>query len=512
MPGVVRDLSQEQDLYDIAVVGGGINGVGIARDAAGRGLRVYLCEQGDLASGTSSRATKLIHGGLRYLEHYQFTLVAKALAEREVLWAMAPHIVWPLRFVLPHHAGLRPAWLLRLGLLLYDHIGGRRALPPTRTLDLRRDPAGTPLKDRAARAYEYSDCWVEDSRLVVLNAMDAQARGALIETRHALTAGVRDGDHWRLTVTDQATGERKTRRAKVLVNAAGPWVGQVLGQALGVNAPAKVRLVKGSHIVVPKLYEHERCYIFQNADGRIIFAIPYERDFTLIGTTDVDYDGDPATVSASSDEIAYLCAVANTYFTHMIAPADVVWAFAGVRPLYDDGAPAAQAATRDYVLSLEAPSGGAPLLSVFGGKLTTYRRLAEAALAKLDGHLPPTKAWTREAKLPGGNFPMQGFAALVAGYERNWPRMPATLLTRLARLYGTRTLDILGDAQTLDDLGQIFGADLTETEVRYLVRQEFAQTADDILWRRTKLGLRFSRDEVLALEAHLRHAPAIATA
>ncbi len=494
----------QADLFDIAVIGGGINGCGIARDAAGRGLRVYLCDQDDLASGTSSRATKLIHGGLRYLEHYKFRLVHEALAEREILWAMAPHIIWPLRFVLPHHAGLRPAWLLRLGLFFYDHLGGRKLLPPTRTLDLRRDPAGAPLKDRAARAFEYSDCWVEDARLVVLNAMDARARGALVETRHALVEGARENELWRFIVEDRATGARKERRAKILVNAAGPWVGDVLGHALHGIAPARVRLVKGSHIVVPKLFDHDQCYIFQNSDGRIVFAIPYERDFTLIGTTDIDYRGDPAKVAASDEEIAYLCAVASEYFAKPVTRESVVWTYSGVRPLYDDGASEAQEATRDYVLTLDAKQGGAPLLSVFGGKITTYRRLAEAALEKLAPHIPGLpSAWTAGATLPGGDFPMQGFAALVSDVGNQWPAMPVILLTRLARAYGTRAREILGDARQISDLGRIFGADLTEAEVRYLMRAEWARSADDILWRRTKLGLRVTPDEAKALQTWL---------
>ena len=499
----------QADTFDIAVIGGGINGCGIARDAAGRGQRVYLCEQDDLASGTSSRATKLIHGGLRYLEHYKFRLVHEALAEREVLWAMAPHIIWPLRFVLPQHAGLRPAWLLRLGLFFYDHLGGRKVLPPTRTLDLRRDAAGAPLKDRAARAFEYSDCWVEDARLVVLNAMDARDRGALVETRHALVDGVRENGVWRLTVEDRATGARKERRAKVVVNAAGPWVGAVLGSVLHEASPARVRLVKGSHIVVPKLFDHACCYIFQNSDGRIVFAIPYERDFTLIGTTDIDYQGDPAKVAASEEEIAYLCAVASEYFAKPVTRQSVVWTYSGVRPLYDDGASEAQEATRDYVLTLEAKPGGAPLLSVFGGKITTYRRLAEAALEKLAPHIPGLPAaWTAGATLPGGDFPMQGFDTLVSDLCKQRPAMPATLLRRLARAYGTRTRDILGEARELSDLGQIFGADLSEAEVRYLMRAEWARSADDILWRRSKLGLRVSAEEAAALQAWMEDAVA----
>ncbi|PWC31547.1 glycerol-3-phosphate dehydrogenase, partial [Azospirillum sp. TSO22-1] len=361
------------------MIGGGINGCGIARDAAGRGASVFLCEQGDLASATSSASTKLIHGGLRYLEYYEFRLVREALKEREVLWRMAPHIIRPLRFVLPHLAGLRPAWFLRLGLFLYDHLGGRERLPGTRTLDLRTDEAGQPLKPGLKRAFEYSDCWVEDARLVVLNAQDAARLGATIRTRTRCVEAARRDGLWQVTVEDVRTGVRSTIRAKVLVNAAGPWVAEVLEQCLRTEVGHRIRLVQGSHIVVPRLFAHERCYIFQNADGRIVFAIPYERDFTLIGTTDQDYQGDPAGVHATEAEITYLCAAAGEYFATPIRPEDVVWSYSGVRPLFDDGASAAQAATRDYVLALDAPEGGAPLLSVFGGKITTYRKLAEAA-------------------------------------------------------------------------------------------------------------------------------------
>jgi glycerol-3-phosphate dehydrogenase len=497
---------QTDRIFDIAVIGGGINGCGIARDAAGRGLSVYLCEQDDLASGTSSRATKLIHGGLRYLEHYEFRLVHEALAEREVLWGIAPHIIWPLRFVLPHHAGLRPAWLLRLGLFLYDHLGGRKVLPPTRTLDLRSDIAGASLKMPAEKAFEYSDCWVEDSRLVVLNAMDARAHDAVVETRHRLTAARRENDLWHLTIEDVIHGTTSERCARILVNAAGPWVGEVLG-CVHAQSPARVRLVKGSHIVVKKLFDHDRCYIFQNADGRIVFAIPYEHDFTLIGTTDLDYDGDPADVAASALEIDYLCAVSNEYFTRTIGASDVVWSYSGVRPLYDDGVSKAQDATRDYVLELDTT--GAPLLSVFGGKITTYRCLAESALDRLAPHLAGdigARKWTRNAPLPGGAFPMQGFAALVTQFEARWPVLPATLLTRLARAYGTRVTDVLGDAKDLDDLGLHFGADLYEREVAYLIREEWARNAQDILWRRSKLGLRITEAEAAALDTYLRAA------
>ncbi len=491
-------------IYDIAIIGGGVNGCGIARDAAGRGASVALFEQGDLASATSSASTKLIHGGLRYLEHYEFRLVREALAEREVVWRSAPHIVWPLRFVLPHHQGLRPRWLLRLGLFLYDHLGGRRLLPPTRSLDLRRDPAGEPLQPRFSHAFEYSDCWVEDSRLVVLSARDAAERGALIRPRTRVTGARRQGDHW-LVAVEAADGTREEIAARTLVNAAGPWVADVLNGIVASNRPEAVRLVQGSHIVVPRLFEHDRCYIFQNADGRIIFAIPYEGDLTLIGTTDKDYVGDPAKVAASESEIAYLCAAASEYFRKPIRREDVVWTYSGVRPLYDDGASKAQEATRDYVLTLDEPAGAAPLLSVFGGKITTARRLAEAAVEKLAAAVPALRApaWTAQAHLPGGDFPVEGFSALVERIAASRPWLPRSLARRLARAYGTRSEALLADAGGMADLGQVFGADLTAREVDWLMTQEWASNAEDVLFRRSKLGLRFSPEQRAALDDYM---------
>ena len=363
-------------MYDIAIIGGGVNGCGIARDAAGRGLKVLLVEKSDLASGTSSASTKLVHGGLRYLEHYEFKLVRDALAEREVLLSMAPHIIWPLRFVLPHHKALRPAWLIRMGLFLYDHLGGRKILPASRSIRLKDVPAGAPLQDTFTNAFEYSDCWVDDARLVVLNAMDAKARGADIRTRtEAVTARGENGK-WIIDLENKTTGKRERVTANVLINAAGPWVDDVLHRKAGKNGKPRIRLVKGSHIVVPKLFDHDRAYIFQNDDKRIVFAIPYETDYTLIGTTDVDYQGDPGNVKIDAEEIEYLCKLASSYFKQGISPQSVVWTYSGVRPLMDDGATAAQEATRDYVLELD-DTLGAPLLNIFGGKITTYRRLAE---------------------------------------------------------------------------------------------------------------------------------------
>lgn len=506
--------SHPSHVYDLAVIGGGINGCGIARDAAGRGASVVLFEQGDFASGTSSASTKLIHGGLRYLEHYKFRLVREALLEREVIWAIAPHIVWPLRFVLPHHSGLRPNWLLRVGLFLYDNLGGRKRLPGTRSVDLGSDPAGKPLKSEFKRGFEYSDCWVEDSRLVVLNAQDAADRGASIRPRTRVVAANRSAGLWHVTVESRETGLRETVLAKVLVNAAGPWVGDVLTGIVQAEAPAGVRLVQGSHIVVRKLYDHGKCYIFQNADNRIVFAIPYEKDFTLIGTTDLDYRGDPAEVRASEEEIAYLCAAASEYFAKPIERDDVVWTYSGVRPLYDDGASKAQEATRDYVLSLDAPENAAPLLSVFGGKITTYRRLAEAALDKLRSSLPAATvpSWTGSQPLPGGDFPVDGYDALVEAVERDHRFLERRHVERLVRAYGTRARAILDGAQRVEDLGRVFGADLTEREVIYLMESEWAATSDDVLWRRSKLGLRLSPEQKAALDDYMRRRAPTASA
>ena len=494
----LRASSSPAEPYDLAVIGGGINGAGIARDAAGRGLSVVLFEKGDLGGGTSANSTKLIHGGLRYLEHYEFRLVREALIEREILLGIAPHIIWPLRFVLPHHQGLRPAWLLRLGLFLYDHLGGRKLLPATKRIDLTSSPLGVPLSPGHRIGFEYSDCWVEDSRLVLLNAKDAAERGAAIHPRMAVTGARRDGGLWHIT----AGGRDGTAEcfARALVNAAGPWVGTVQGLVMGSNQPARLRLVKGSHIVLPRLYDHDRAYIFQNADGRIIFAIPYERDFTLIGTTDEDHRNPEEAPQISENEVTYLCAAASSYFRTPVKREDIVWTYSGLRPLYDDGADKAQEATRDYVLKLDAPAGQAPLLNIFGGKITTYRKLAEAALAEL--RLKPEKTgWTARASLPGGDFPPDGFAALFADFQRDFPLLPGSLSSRLLRAYGTRAWRIFDPGQ---DPGPAIGADLHAAELDYLRREEWAITAEDVLWRRSKLGLRFdagARDRLARLMA-----------
>jgi glycerol-3-phosphate dehydrogenase len=494
--------------FDLAVIGGGVNGCGVARDAAGRGLSVFLCEQGDLAQATSGASTKLFHGGLRYLEYYEFRLVREALIERETLLRAMPHISWPLRFVLPHHSGLRPAWLLRLGLFLYDHLGGRKLLPPTRTLDLTSDPAGAPLKDAFRRGFEYSDCWVEDSRLVALNARDAAARGAEIATRTRCVSAERADGLWRLTLEEVETGARREARARVLVNAGGPWVSEIIRGRARLDTADRIRLVRGSHIVTRRLFEHDRAYIFQNADGRIVFAIPYETDFTLIGTTDRDHDDAPQHAACSPEEADYLRAAASEYFKRPVAAEDVVWTYSGVRPLYDDGAKTATAATRDYVLKLEA-DGGAPMLNIFGGKITTHRRLAEAALTKLKPHLPEMRGpWTASAPLPGGDFPVDGVGAQVEALRRDRPWMDAGWALRLVRAYGTEAEAAIGCSTEAAALGRRFGWNLVEAEVRWLMEREWARSAEDVLWRRSKIGLRVSDEEARALDDWMREARA----
>jgi glycerol-3-phosphate dehydrogenase len=491
---------------DLLVIGGGINGTGIARDAAGRGLSVVLCEQGDLAGGTSSASTKLIHGGLRYLEHYEFRLVREALTEREMLLRAAPHIIWPMRFVLPHAADQRPAWLIRLGLLLYDHLGGRRRLPRSRRINLSRDPVGAALKEEFRTAFSYADCWVEDSRLVVLNAIDAAERGAEILTRTRCAAARRSEGLWYATLRPGGGGRARVVRARALINAAGPWVGDVPGQTLALASPARVRLVKGSHIIVPRLFEGEHAFILQHTDRRVIFVIPYERRYTLIGTTDLPYEGDPATVAIEDDEIAYLCAAVNRYLRQPVTPEQVVWTFAGVRPLHDDQSANPSAVTRDYAFDLDAGDGDeAPLLSIFGGKLTTYRRLAEHALDRLRPELGfDAGPWTAGQPLPGGDLPHADFERFLQDLltRRNW--LPSMLARRYARAYGTRVEALLGEAERIADLGEHLGEGLYEIEIEYLVQHEFAETAEDILWRRSKLGLHVSEATAARLGAWLR--------
>ena len=488
--------------YDLLVVGGGINGAGIARDAAGRGLRVLLCEKNDLAGHTSSASTKLIHGGLRYLEYYEFGLVRKALKEREVLLRAAPHIIWPLRFVMPHVPHLRPAWMIRLGLFLYDHLSQRELLPGSRGLNLRTSPFGEPLHDRLQQGFVYSDAWVDDARLVVLNAMDAQERGARILTRTKLQSAHREAGVWQATlIKDQQTEIQVSARA--IVNAAGPWATDLLHQQLHQTARNDVRLVKGSHIIVKKMFEHDHAYIFQNPDKRIIFAIPYEQEFTLIGTTDLEYRGDPGAVTISSDEVTYLCESANRYFKQHIGAEDVVWTYSGVRPLLEqDEADNPSAVTRDYHLELDTHGDQAALLSVFGGKITTFRCLAQEAVDMLAQPLGIMKGpWTATASLPGGDILQADFNGFLQRFQAQFSWLPAPLARRYARSYGTRVTTLLANCHNVADLGEELTPGLYEAEARYLVKHEWAMTTEDILWRRTKLGLHAAHEQKAALQS-----------
>ena len=512
--------------YDLFVIGGGINGCGIARDAAGRGMSVALAEMDDLASATSSASTKLFHGGLRYLEYLEINLVRHALKEREVLLSAMPHISWPMRFVLPYSPdmrfegetpvsrilarvmpwmkGRRPAWMIRLGLFMYDHLGGRKILPATGTLNLQDAPEGAPLIDKFRKAYEYSDCWIEDSRLVVLNARDAQQRGARIMVRTRVEGAQRQGDHWNITVRDVETDTCEIVRARMLVNAAGPWVGDIIHQKLNLKSNESVRLVRGSHIVTRRLYDHDKCYFFQGTDGRIVFAIPYETDFTLIGTTDAEHDDPHIRPECTPQEQAYLIDFANRYFRQQISADDVVWTYSGVRPLYDDGASSATAATRDYTLKVDAMDG-APILNIFGGKITTYRKLAEDAMDRIVPFFPGTSGhWTAGVALPGGDFPVNGVEALIGRLMANYPFLDRFWARRLIRAYGTEAWDVLGAAKDKSDLGHDFGATLSAREVKWLMAREYARTGEDVVWRRNKLGLRLSKDEIAQLDAWMQ--------
>ncbi|MEW2917069.1 glycerol-3-phosphate dehydrogenase [Ruegeria sp. ANG10] len=516
-------MEQSHDqISDLFIIGGGINGCGIARDAAGRGLSVTLAEMNDLASATSSASTKLFHGGLRYLEFFEFRLVREALIERETLLRAMPHISWPMRFVLPYHAdmrfdsetptsrllstvmpwmkGRRPAWLIRLGLFMYDHLGGRKILPGTASLNLNTAPEGRPLQDKFETAYEYSDCWIEDSRLVVLNARDAEARGAKIMVRTEVLSAERVGDLWEVTVRDRDRDETRVIKAQVLINAGGPWVGDIIQSKIRVNSREGVRLVRGSHIVTRRLFDHDKCYFFQGEDRRIIFAIPYERDFTLIGTTDQDHPNPSEIPVCTEAEQDYLCAFATKYFKTPVKRDEIVWTYSGVRPLYDDGASSATAATRDYTLKVDA-QGGAPVLNVFGGKITTYRRLAESALEKAAEHFPDLPGpWTAGVALPGGGFPVDGVQNLVAGLEADFAFLDRAWAERLVRAYGTEARIILGDTKSAQDLGEDFGATLTARELEWLMDKEYARTAEDVVWRRNKLGLRLSAEQIARIQ------------
>ncbi|MFV2052713.1 glycerol-3-phosphate dehydrogenase [Aliiroseovarius sp. YM-037] len=517
----MSESSGRDGVVDLFVIGGGINGCGIARDASGRGMSVTLAEMNDLASATSSASTKLFHGGLRYLEYFEVRLVREALKERETLLRAMPHIGWPMRFVLPYHKdmrfegetptskilsvvmpwmkGRRPAWLIRFGLFLYDNLGGRKILPGTKTVDLRTDPVGEPLQDRFATAYEYSDCWIQDSRLVVLNARDAEARGARIMTRTKVTAAERKGDLWEVTTEDAASGAVTVHKARMLVNAGGPWVEDIIRNTARINATEGVRLVRGSHIVTKKLFDHDKCYFFQGQDGRIIFAIPYETDFTLIGTTDADHEDVSVKPVCTPEEADYLRKFASQYFKRPVTEDDIVWTYSGVRPLYDDGATSATAATRDYVLKVN--DDGAPLLNVFGGKITTYRKLAEHALEKIAPFFNGTpESWTAGVPLPGGDFPVADVEKLIADLKTQHPFLDDFWARRLVRGYGTDAFVMLEGTTDADALGEAFGATLTEREVRWLMVHEYAQTAEDVVWRRSRLGLRLSTDQIGHLE------------
>jgi glycerol-3-phosphate dehydrogenase len=486
--------------YDICVIGGGINGAGIARDAAGRGLSVLLIEKDDLASATSSASSKLIHGGLRYLEYYEFGLVRKALKEREVLLGIAPHIISPMEFVLPHDKSLRPAWMIRTGLFFYDHLAKIKKLFPSKGLDLNIHEYGAPLKDKYKKGFSYADCWVDDARLVVLNAMDAKERGADIKTRTECISLREKDDHWEIELKDSKSGKTSKTTAAKIVNAAGPWVRYILDKnSLTDDKTPQVRLVKGSHIVTGKIFDGQQSYILQQPDKRIVFVIPYENDFTLIGTTDVEYSGNPSDVEIDSAEIAYLCESANRSFNTQISRKDIVWQYSGVRPLLEDGDNKASAVTRDYRLEFDEDKNPA-LLSVFGGKITTYRELAEEAVDMITGQ---KSEWTQSSVLPGGDITDGDRIFFLKEQKDIYPWLPDDVLHRYVRSYGTLMEQIIGKAKSVEDLGQNFGDGLYEAEVNYLVEQEWAITIEDILWRRSKLGLHISKETLKNLEDFL---------
>lgn len=487
---------QSDRIYDICVIGGGVNGAGIARDAAGRGLDVTLLEQGDLSEGTSSRSGKLIHGGLRYLEYYEFRLVREALKEREVLLKSAPHIVWPLRFVLPHSPTDRPAWLVRVGLFLYDHLGGRKLLSGTRMINLSTSSIGDTVKPEFKRAFEYADCWVDDSRLAVLNAVSAQEKGATILTRSRCCGAIRKNDRWEVTVLDRNSGCLRTIYTRALVNAAGPWVNQVLSETKDTETNRRVRLVKGSHLIIKKFWEGEHSYIIQNDDKRVIFINSYENDYALVGTTDIPYEGEPSDVNIDEEETEYLLRAMNRYFIVQLTASDVVSSFSGVRPLFDDNTENPSAVSRDYVFDVDDRNDSAPILSVFGGKITTYRKLAEHALIELSPYFPQMGSnWTAKECLPGGDIPNANFDIWLSSLKTRYKALPPDLLQHYARLYGTRCEELLTNITVASELGEYFGNMLYEIEVRYLVDKEWAQTVEDILERRTKHGLHLSKEE-----------------
>ncbi|MFK7994620.1 MAG: glycerol-3-phosphate dehydrogenase [Granulosicoccus sp.] len=486
--------------YDLVVIGGGVNGAGIARDASGRGLKVLLCEKDDLAQHTSSASTKLVHGGLRYLEHYDFMLVRHALSEREVLLRAAPHIIWPLRFILPHHKALRPRWLIRLGLFLYDHLGGRKLLPSSHGVNLTRHISGDALKDDFTYAFEYSDCWVQDARLVTLNVMDAAERGCDVRVRTECTDIIRGDGQWTVNLQDHLSGQASVVTARAIVNASGPWVEKTLNLDEDHDSRHGVRLVKGSHVVVPKLFDHPYTYIFQNADNRILFAVPYENDFTLLGTTDVEIQAEPGSEKIEDSEIDYICSNASEYFKTPISKEQVVWTYSGVRPLYDDASDNASKVTRDYKLDLDTRKG-APILSVYGGKITTFRKLSEQAVDMLKPELDFTSdAWTSSVALPGGDIPNADYDGFLKRSAQQYPWLDEIVLNDYCRNYGTRISTLLSDVNSMEDLGHHFGGPLYQAEVDYLIVHEWARSAADILWRRSKKGLHTPADTEQVLQ------------
>ncbi len=520
--------AKKQKKFDIFIIGGGINGVGIARDTAGRGLKVGLAEMGDIGSGTSSASTKLFHGGLRYLEHFEFNLVKEALKEREILLSAMPHISWPMKFVVPYNRGMlfdqsspssrllsffmpwnknkRPFWLIRIGLFLYDNLGARKILPSSRVIDLRTDPAGKPIKKKFTKAFEYSDCWVEDSRLVILNARDAYNKGAMILPRHKVISAKRKKNKWVIELKNQDSGESLTYFCKLLVNASGPWVKNVITNTLKINSSLSIRLVKGSHIVTKKLYEHEKCYFLQGKDGRIIFTIPYERDFTLIGTTEEVHKNIELNCSCSEEEKKYLLKFVNEYFDKPVTKNDIVWSYSGIRPLYDDGSNSSSAISRDYCLELDQNTLNAPLLNVYGGKITTYRKLAEAAFEKMHHLFPQSgKNWTEKEHLPGGDFEINGFEALVSDILKRYTFLEGSFANRLVRLYGTEVYKMLKSKKTIDDLGQHFGSTLYSFEVDWTLKHEWVTEVEDLIWRRTKLGLRLNSSQIHSVRQYINN-------
>lgn len=494
-----------ENIYDILVIGGGINGAAIANDASGRGLNVILCEQDDLASATSSASTKLIHGGLRYLEQFEFHLVREALYEREVMLNKAPHIITPLEFVMPYKKSIRPYWLIRLGLFLYDHLAGRKKLSGSRGIDFAKHPAGTALKKEYRKGFIYSDCWADDARLVVLNAVSAKENGATISTRTKIISAIRKNELWHVVTKDTESGKEQSINTRAIVNAAGPWADDILINKIKLTQKQNIVLVKGSHIVVPRINPTEEAYILQGNDKRVIFVIPYLEKFSLIGTTDVEHHGDPKSASITPSEINYLCDAVNAYFNRKIAPKDVIWHYSGVRPLKCDDSASASEISRDYEFALEDVDNKMPILSVFGGKLTTHRRLAEQAMDKLKPYFPTMgNNWTEKAPLPGGDIDYADFEEFFKKVIKQHPKLPKNLLFRYAQNYGTRCFDILKSATSTQELGEHLGGELFEEEVKYSINKEFSKTADDILWRRTKLGMFLSPEEIEKVSTQIK--------